>query len=525
MARNPDQTKSTAIAAPTRPDASHARATLRSRERFSPALLTLLAIALVFPLTLPACSSTPGSPAATTKVSAADFKSPISAAGSVGGKPDASPDASTDKPADQPVNPPTNHNGDKPPIRTVAVDAIKPIRSGPVAASDNIFDATADVGQPVLSSETPKEIGAPIFVDAKIGDVNNRAIYASAFVNELGDRLTRAYVDLLKADSRRGKAAWRRVATEQIQIKLNGIIEDEVLRAEALNALKPEQKAGFFNWLSTVRSEVVAESRGIEAAANEQLSASNGTTLDQFMKTKEQQALIDFILQTRIKTRVNTSWRDIQLQYERQYNEYNPAPRAWFRIVSVPSRDEPEIKRITDALASGTPFDTIADQKLPPKKAKTDDETDATDEGREDDKFLIVSFDDEYDKHDFFGPKALNDAVHTLTPGNWTGPVVVGTAAYWIKLEKIQRMSMDLYNAQIGLEYGLTTGRTKYEQMRFVEKLKRRASFTDFDTMTRRLLVILEEYVTSNISKGKIPAAPVAAPATTPSGKQDGKTE
>lgn len=446
-------------------------------------LLTLFALLLLFPLSFPACTSS-NTLSATTKVSANDFKSPTSAAGSVGG---------------------TNAGkGETAP--TIAADTVKPLRSGPVSASDGIFDAAAEVGAPELDNSTPKEVGAPVFVDAKIGDVNNRAIYASTFLEEMSDRLTTEYAKLVKADARRGKAAWRRLATEEIQRKLNGIIEDEVLRAEALNSLKPEQKAGFFNWLNTVRSEVVAENRGIEAAANESLSARDGGTLDQYMKNREQQELINFILQTRIKARVNTSWRDIQLQYERQYREFNPPPLAYFRVLSVNTKDAAEVKRITDALASGTDFNKLADEKLPPRKAKADDDVAPDEEEQDAEKFLIASFEDEYEKHDFFGPKELNEAVHPLQPGQHTGPIEVRNTAYWIKLEKIQRMSMDLYNAQIGLDYSLTGGRFNYEQRRFVEKLKRRASFTDFETMTRRLLEILEERVSSNVAAGNVPS-------------------
>lgn len=446
-----------------------------------------------------ACSSSDKSLAGTTKVSPQDFKSPTAAAGSVGGSGETPP-------------------AEKPPVRTVAADAVRPLRSGPVAASDNIFDATADVGQPVLSDERPKEVGEPVFVDAKIGDVNNRAIYASAFVNELGDRLTRSYIELTKGDPRRGRAAWRRQAVQQIQFKLNGIIEDEVLRAEALNALKPEQKAGFFNWLNNVRSEVVAESRGIEAAANEQLSASNGTTLDQFMKNKEQQELINFILQTRIKARVNTSWRDIQLAYERQYKEYNPTPLAVFRTIQISSRTPEEAARVTAEFEKGRSFDEIETELYNARRrpSEDDDDTENTLNILDTTRFDVFELDTELSESAFYSSPEVNEAVRKLAEGQHAGPFVISGNTFWIKLEKIIRLSMDLYNAQIGLEYGLTKGRTDYEQRRFVEKLKRRASFTDFDTMTRRLLEIMEEHVTSNIAKGHVPAEP-AKPAATAS--------
>lgn len=384
---------------------------------------------------------------------------------------------------------------------TDEVVSTRPLRTGPFSAKEGLLDVDVEPGEPALGARTPDPVGQPVFVDAKVGDVNNRAIYASAFLNDMIDRLKAKYEEMHKANPKMAKAAWRQFARDQIEQKLDGIIEDEVLRAEALNALQPEQKAGFFNWLQSVRSEVVAENRGIEAAANENLSAQNGTSLDQTMKNREQQELIKFVLQTRIYSRANVSWRDIQLAYEKNYELFNPAPIASFRVFTVPESDVKEIERVMAELQGGKDFDEVADEKV-----RVVDERD---------RYLDRPYQGDYDKADLLGPKVLNEEVRKLVPGRWVGPIMYTApgprsvpTAYWIKLERIWKVSEDLYEAQLYLESRLAQSKNDYQKYKFVDRLKKRASYTDVAVMTSRLLALAEDRVFGINAAGTVTTRP-----------------
>lgn len=407
---------------------------------------------------------------ATKTITAAEFNAPASAAG---------PQQATKPASDEPSE---------------EVASTRPLRTGPFSAKEGLLDVDVEPGEPALGARTPDPVGQPVFVDAKVGDVNNRAIYASAFLNDMIDRLKAKYEEMHKANPKMAKAAWRQFARDQIEQKLDGIIEDEVLRAEALNALQPEQKAGFFNWLQSVRSEVVAENRGIEAAANENLSAQNGTSLDQTMKNREQQELIKFVLQTRIYSRANVSWRDIQLAYEKNYELFNPQPIASFRIFTVPERNVEEIKRVIAELEGGKDFDELADEKV-----KVVDEKD---------RYLDRPYEGDYDKAELLGPKELNEEVRKLVPGRWVGPIMFRGSAYWIKLERIWKVSEDLYEAQLYLESRLAQSKNDYQKYKFVDRLKKRASYTDVAVMTSRLLALAEDRVFGTNAAGAVSTRP-----------------
>lgn len=432
------------------------------------------------------CSST--SPARSSRsLSAGDFASPTAAAGPQTPAPS---DAAPARPAAPPrvTAAPIDREGQPATL------------TGPVGASEGLADVESSVGAPALEATEPRPLAEPIFVDAKIGDVNNRAIYASAFLDRIIDQLRADYLELRKANPRTALAQWRPRAAAEIRRELESIIEDEVLRAEALSSLQPEQKAGFFNWLNTVRSEIVAENRGSATAANENLSAATGESLDRYMKKREQQALIRFILDTRINTRANVAWRDIQFAYEKNNAIYNPPPVAHFRTISVPSDRKEEIQRITDVLASGADFELVAAERNP--------------RGNPDANLVSLQFEGDYATHEFYRIRELNEALQKLSPGQVGGPVNTGRITYWFKLVKIERLSQSLYDAQIALEHSLTDSRQRFERKKFVERLKQRASFTDVDVMTQRLLVLAEERVLTTASTAPASAPAPASPAS-----------
>ena len=413
---------------------------------------------------------------ANTRVTAADFRSQMSAAG-----------PQTEEKA------PEEGLTEAPPPSGVKRKGISSVTT---ATAEGMLDVSVEPGEPSLTATTPTAKGAPVFVDAKVGDVNNRAIYASAFLEPMIDRLESRYAELKAANPKTALTQWRLFAKDLIRTKINAIIEDEVLRAEALNSLQPEQKAGFFTWLQSVRSELVAENRGIEAAANENLSAQNGTSLDQTMKAREQQELIKYILYSRVYSRANVSFRDIQNAFEKNYELFNPNPVAFFRMFSIPVSDQAKIDKVKSELAGGKEFDDVADEIAGSEEAAER-------------QLNGYQFDDEYSKHDFFGPKEFNEAAHGLTPGKWAGPIAFRNSMYWIKLEHILKMSEDLYQAQLYLENLLVDNRQKYERMKYVDRLKSKATFTDIELMTNRLLHYAEERVLG-IPQGKNWKPPVA---------------
>lgn len=369
-------------------------------------------------------------------------------------------------------------------------------RTGPVAASGGMFDVTGLVGEPApaLSGYEPAPTQAPVLVDGVVGYINNRAIYISDFLAPMEQRL--------RAEARKlPREKWIQFCRERIQYELNAFIEDELLRAEALSSLSTEQRQGLFNYIRQLQNDFVSKSYGSRAATEEMFRTKEGIStaagltpedaalargaenLEEWTKAKEEQELITFQLAKQIYRRLNVSWRDIQLGYEKQFDAFNPPPAAQFRLIRVEKKQTEKIEAIRRALDSGADF---ADTAASPDNTYKPDEA----------GLMRRPFDKDYAVTEFFGVPILNDKAHALRPGEWTGPFDVDSSVFWLKLERIDRRSMDLYDAQLTIERDLQNKRAQEARARYIDRLKQRASFTNIDEMTERLVrITVERYL------------------------------
>ncbi len=311
-------------------------------------------------------------------------------------------------------------------------------------------------------------------IDAKVGDINGRPIYVSSFFEPIEARL-------IAEAGRLNRNEWRRVAVEEIiQPRLDGIIADELLRAEALAALTPAQRQGLRSFLTGFRRDLLSENLGSEQLARRRLEESSGRSLDEALREKETDTLISLALFRQINRKVNVSWRDIRQRYERDANVYNPPPTARFRMIRVATERDEDVARVTERLAAGEPFEEVAQD---PANSFERDRGGLTE----------TSFTGEYAQATFFGSDTLNQQARSLEPGGVAGPFEVGTGTMWLKLEGVERTSISLYDAQLRINQELTLERRRAEQRAYLDRLKERARVSNRDEMLIRLLRIAEE--------------------------------
>jgi len=362
-----------------------------------------------------------------------------------------------------------------------------------VAASGGMFDVVGVAGEPTLSALEPAATTAPVLVDGVVGYINNRAIYISDFLAPMEA--------ILKAEVRKQpREKWIEFSRGTIARALNDLISDELLRAEALSSLTIEQRQGFFSYLQRLQNDFISKNYGSRETAERRLRESDGSsdgdglsrsdrtigpsvgTVEEWTKAKEQQELVRLQLSRQILDRMNVSWRDIQLGYEQKYTEFNPAPVALFRLISA-KRNSDAAGAIGRALESGKDFTEVALSK---------DNLNNPKEGG----LVRRPFEKAYELTEFFAVAILNEKAHGLKPGEWAGPMEEGSSVYWLKLDGVERRSMDLYDAQWSIERQIEGKRTQEATIRYIERLKQRASFTNIDEMTERLVRIsIERYL------------------------------
>ena len=335
--------------------------------------------------------------------------------------------------------------------------------------------------------------GAGTEADAKVGDINGRAIFASSFLEEMSARLRAQAQDLIKrAGGRDSKSTpaqlaairelvlptWTGSAQYLIRQKLDNELQVELLRAEAAASFTPEQKMGFFSFIQKVQKDLYSESGGSATRAGEVVSEQEGKTIDDYLKQRKTLELVRFQLQRKVFSRVNVSWRDIQLDFDRRPDAYIDPPKAIFRVILV--KDQAEAQTVEKRLAAGESFVDIA--KGPANTYK------ASEGGLEERVFKGKQSESE-----LFGPPTLNAAAQKLSEGEWAGPMKAGSSVGFIFLEHIEIDDKTLYDVQLRVEDALRVKRQELETQRYIERLKTRASFTSLEEMTSRLVTFAQK--------------------------------
>lgn len=362
------------------------------------------------------------------------------------------------------------------------------------AAREGVGRVRAEPGSPRTDAPA-RPAGELVLVDAKIGDVNNRAVYASGFLEPMEADLRAKAQELLGANAPNALQQWRQYAAEQIADALNRFIADEVFRAEGMASLKPDEKVGLRAYMERMRGDIVRAARGSEELAEERVAAmTGGQSLDEYLRRREQREIINFQLKRQIESKVQVPWRDIRLKYEQDYDKYNPTPTAYMRVIMAPGRDAERVAAIGESLSKGTPFDQVAASDRNAYRAKEAGLHAVPVEGG----IASVEVFDPQVK----GAAAVNEAARGLREGAYVGPIDFDGTQTWVYLERIEQTTRSLYDAQLAIENELFESRRKREIDRYIGKLQERASLTDTRDMMERLMQYAEERCYTPIAAG-----------------------
>lgn len=330
-----------------------------------------------------------------------------------------------------------------------------------------------EIENPSQQDNAAPSSGSLQLLDAKIGDVNGKPIFTSSFFAPIEDRL-------LAEAQRLSPNEWRASAGRIIAQRLDGIIADELLRAEALAALTPTQRVGLQAFLSNFRDNILSENLGSTQLATRRIQEREGITLDEALRQKEVDTLVQLTLIREINRRVNVSWRDIKQRYERDIDQYAPPPSAVLRVIRAFADETETVEQIQTQLDNGVAFEEIASSELNNFNTET--------EG-----LLKERIDGSFEETAFFGNDTLNDAAHTLTLGEHIGPVTLGSSLYWIKYEANEQESVSLYDAQLGIYESIEFERRSEARDQYFERLQERARVSTREEVLKRLFEIAEQ--------------------------------
>lgn len=479
------------------------RASTRSRERLRaclPPASTPLLLAALAALT-PGCTWGPGAPGS----HADDRTLTPEAFRTVNASERADAGASRHSPEspDRPPAPPAPQA----PARTPGAPAILrpgdlvPV-AGPSAAPDRgPADVAAVPGRPEERPNPEARPGGPgVLIDGVVGQINGKPVYIGEFLGQMESRL-RQEVERTRGDRR----AWDRVASEVIGAALVDRVRNELLLAEARAMLTPEQRRGLLAFMTNIRENIAARFGGSPELAGERLREAAPelyATLDERVKEERDLAMLRMLLDKHVTPRIIVSWRDVQNEYERNIERFQPPPTATVRLIRVPASDEARIAEVDSALREGRAFADIAASELNDFLRSAGGRLDPVRiEGSLADTQLVTF-------------PNVDAAARRLEPGSFAGPIRDGASVYWVLLEEIrQSPGVSLEEAQLELQSTLRQRRERRESERFFREIFERGSKTDIEQMAARLLEIAGDRIfvpelARLIGEGRIPAPP-----------------
>lgn len=350
------------------------------------------------------------------------------------------------------------------------------IETGPVSAGQGL-DIVASTEEPVMLPEAAPS-GSAEFIDAKIGDVNGRPVFASSFFDR-GTPTSPPLGPRLAAEAKSMPAReWVAFARTQINQTLQGFVVDELLEAEARSKLTEEQRQGLRFFVEKLQKDLVSENRGSRSLAEE---AIGGRSVTDYQREREQMLLIQRELAS-IEKNVVISPRDIELEYERRPDIYDPPSYAVFRLINVDAADEAAASEVASMLAAGTPFVDVAENEV--------NQLASLEGGLQRREFRAS-----YSEATFFDIPPLDEAARRLGKDAWNGPIRVegerGSASlYWVSLENLVEEHRTIADNQLVIYSALQQQRSRREREQYINRLAERASFTSVEDMTNRLMAI-----------------------------------
>ena len=323
------------------------------------------------------------------------------------------------------------------------------------------------VADPLETSPGPAQ---DYVVESLIGQVNGRPIYADEFFAPIEDQL----IAIARRETPR---RFQQAAQQIVEMHLRNIVQNELFLAEAESELTEQEQVGLFAFMRNVQEQTISDRGGIESVTRSRLLNEEGITLDQYLELKKDETLIRKLVAERISPRVIISWRDIQREYERRFDEFNPPAHVTiWRIVLSTERDAEQIASVAERLNKGEPFMEIANSIG----------------GRQS---------GEYGRFEL-GPNGLADIelsealiaqLEGLEAGDTTSPFEVGTRTWWLHISEFhQPEPLSVYDptVQRQLAEALFAVRFEEEQNRLMDSLLEDGIYDELTAMRNRLVAI-----------------------------------
>ncbi|MDA1007745.1 MAG: hypothetical protein O2800_01890 [Planctomycetota bacterium] len=321
--------------------------------------------------------------------------------------------------------------------------------------------------EPTPANDTMRA-GRRWVVDALIGQINGRPLYAGEFLETIEDRILRLVAE--QPDERA-----RVMAAQIVSERLAQYVNTELIIAEAGATLSPEMKQGLLAFLQDLRERTVAGFGGTRQGAESTVRDLYGMTLDEYVVERKNEAMARELLRKRVEPRVIVSWRDVEIEYARRQAEFSPAGRIVVGRISLRA-DDPRAEEITQRLGNAESFPAVAAEL-------------GTENGG-----VWKQFDFPAEGIAGLGlAEDIRSSLGAVPQGQASAPIKRATMIQWycvLDMQSAQTRTIWDPTVQEELRFEISNKRSIREQDRYLLSLRDRWITNDFDDMRRRLISI-----------------------------------
>ena len=315
----------------------------------------------------------------------------------------------------------------------------------------------------------PARPGETVIVDSLVGYINGRPIFADEFLQPVEDRLLRA------AEQVRG-AELEQLFLLIINEWLREVVLNELILAQAEASLTEQEQMGLFAMLNQVYDEEIRKGGGTKSGA-ESRRRRQGDELSQYVGQQKDLVLIRHLRMAEIQPRVVVTWRDVEREYARLYEQFNPATTVTLARLRLNTSTQGQlIEEVTRRIEAGEAFSQIAEDLNVDNGGLW--ETFETGPGG---------------IRDIDVKPVMKDALKGLEVGDTSRPFQLGSGTLWLHVVSLDRPAVQsIYEprVQLGLRNALQSRRSQIEWNRYIESLLEEGIHDDLDEMAERLFDI-----------------------------------
>ncbi|MCC5829727.1 MAG: peptidyl-prolyl cis-trans isomerase [Phycisphaeraceae bacterium] len=333
-------------------------------------------------------------------------------------------------------------------------------------ATDRLVELDEEELAALLRVQRAEDGEQELLVQAMIGQVNARAIYAS---------------DVLEPEADRLKALSRQVSSEQfmrdasaiLEQRLRLIVRDRLVLAEAMRELTDQEQQHLRALVERQRQELLRRhGQGSPTLADNRLREATGRGLEATLEQYRQAVILSRYRHRKMLPHVQVSRRDIERYYHENYEQFNPPRKVTVHMIRVTNANA---ARVVEEQLEEEPFKEVAANPINRNNPDREGLFAAGVSGQ------------------VFADERLNNALEALEPGQRTSRIEVDGEFFWIYSDHVEQPAARPFDGPVQLEIArlLEQRAMQYHWARYEARLMSEGNYASIESMTREVMRIV----------------------------------